>query len=85
MEKTLAQHPSPATGGGAGISSLGSSSSLVHIPAALAGMEKGASGGKPSAASASSTPAGTKDITTGKLSYLLDQMKCVRAFVCVCA
>lgn len=76
MEKTLAHHPSPATGGGGGgLSSLGSTSSLVHsgtVPAALASMEKGVSGGKPSA-----TPAGTKDITTGKLSYLLDQMKYV--------
>lgn len=79
MEKTLAHHPSPATGGGGGLSSLGSTSSLVHsgsVPAAIASMEKGVSGGKPSAATAT-TPAGTKDITTGKLSYLLDQMKYV--------
>lgn len=59
------------------------------IPAALAAMEKGVSGGggtrAPSSSSLlqhlteSSTPgvAGGKDITTGKLAYLLDQMKCV--------
>lgn len=91
MEKALAQHPSPGQQSGPS-SSSGSLVSGGSIPAALAAMEKGVSGGGtrgPSSSSSSlhlqhlaesSTPgvAGTKDITTGKLAYLLDQMKCVR-------
>lgn len=83
MEKTLAQHPSPAHGlglGGGGGSSHSSTSSLAHsgsIPAALAHMEKGTSGSAKHSLHhhESTTPAGAKDITTGKLTYLLDQMK----------
>lgn len=80
MEKTLAQHPSPAQGSGGGGGLSLSSSALAHsgsVPAALANMEKGVSGSGAKRGAESSTPAGTKDITTGKLTYLLDQMKCV--------